>query len=179
MLVVATWLAALAGAGLIASDLVARDAAPPAPAPVAAAPQGADAQLGQRIRTSFGSMSVDYVYRMVGSKTPMGVRTRGAEIPLQVGVSVINLSKKPLPVDRSLLTLRDGRGRLVTGRLPGGRIGPLRQHRLTLRYAVPAGAQLPLLEIRDPAGGEPTTVALGPTKGLYELDVRTHLPRRP
>jgi hypothetical protein len=176
--VVTTWLAALAGAGVIALGLADRESAPRAAAPAPAA-GGPDAQVGQRIKTSFGTMSVDYVYRLTGADRPMGVAPRRGEIPVQIGVSVMNLGRKPLAVDPSMMQLRDGRGSLVVGRLRGNRLEPLSQHRFTLRYAVPARAQLPLLEIRDPAGGRPTTVGLGARKDLFELDVRTHLPTRP
>ena len=171
-----TWLAALAGGGVLVAENV--DTAPSRQA-VAPTSQGTTAIVGQRIRTSFGSMSVDYAYRLTGSSKPMGVSARDGRIPLQVGVTLTNMSKRPLPVGPGLFRLPDGAGRVVVGRLPGNAVEPLSQHRVTLRYAAPAGAQLAPLEVRDPAGGAPLRVELGASRELYELDVRTHRPTPP
>ena len=172
-----TWLAALAGGGVLVAENI--ETAPSRQAAAPAAKSGALAIVGQRISTSFGSMSVDYAYRLTGSSKPMGVIAGRGEIPLQVGVTVTNMSKQPLPVGPGMFRLPDAAGRVVVGRLPGGRIESLSQHRLTLRYAAPAGAQLPPLEVRDPAGGAALRVDLGASSELYELDVRTHRPTKP
>jgi hypothetical protein len=172
--VATVWAAAAAGGVLAVVALATHDAAGPA-SPAAPAARQPGPKVGDRLETSFGSLSVDYVVRLVGTDTPMGVRVGAREIPVQIGVTMTNLEHRSVRITPQAFRL-PGAGQSIVdvGRLPGDRLEALRAHRWTLRYAAPAGAALPALQITDPGRPSPVAVALGSPKGLVELDVTTH-----
>jgi hypothetical protein len=167
LLLALVWLGAFAGAVLSAVALLDR------PAPAAQLEQ-ADAG-GKRIATSFGSMSVDYVVRLTGDRAPMGVEVGAGEIPIQVGVTFLNVEDRPLRFSPSMLRLPGAaRGAVDVGRLPGGAVRARGAHRFVLRYAIPDAARLPALRFRDPSGAQTVSVPLGRRAGLGRLNVASH-----
>jgi len=167
--------AALAVAITLAANGASNEAAVPArpaagPAPVSSAADGS------RLRTSFGTVSVDYAVRLVGSRRPMGVDVPAGHLPVQVAVTVTNLEERPIVVDDELLSLAPvAGGGMDPGRLADGRLRGLSAHRFVLRYAVARGTALPDLVVRDPARQAPLHLALrGRADGLSTLDVTTH-----
>jgi hypothetical protein len=173
VLVAAVWTAAVAGAVLGMVALVTDDEAPPPERAVSAAP--AAPRVGDRVETSFGTMSVDYVARMVGGTAPMGVRTERGEVAIQVGVTLTNLERTPLRYRPSLFRVKGGRnGAIAPGRLIDGAVQPLSAHRFTVRYAVPATGLLPPLVFRDPGNDAPVNVPLGRLVDVGTLDVADH-----
>ena len=172
-LVAVVWAAAVAGAVLGVVALVTDDGTPPIERAVSAAP--AAPKVGDRVETSFGTMSVDYVARMIGGSAPMGVRTERGEIPIQVGVTLTNLERTPLRYRPSLFEVKGGRnGAIAPGRLVDGAVQPLSAHRFTLRYAVPGTGLLPPLVFRDPGNDAPVNVPLGRLVDLGTVNVADH-----
>jgi hypothetical protein len=167
LLLALVWLGALAGAVLSVVALLDR------PAPAAQLEQ-ADAG-GRRIATSFGSLSVDYVARLTGDRVPMGVKVGAGEIPIQVGVTLVNVEDEALRFSPSMLRLPGAvRGAVDVGRLPGGAVRARGAHRFVLRYAVPDAATLPTLRFRDPSGAAPVSLPLGRSAAMGRLNVATH-----
>jgi hypothetical protein len=168
LLLALVWLGALAGAILSAVALLDRPAAP-------SAAHEAPARGGQRVATSFGSMSIDYVARLVGDRRPMGVRVGPGEIPIQVGVTLTNVEGRSLRWSPSMLRLPGAaRGAVDAGRLPGGAVRARSAHRFVVRAAVPDTAALPSLRFRDPARAAAVVVGLGTQAGMARLDVTSH-----
>ena len=158
----------LAAAVGVGGALVTGGESPQAPAPAPAAQK-----TGLRLPMSFGSVSVDYVGRMIGSNRPMGLRVPRGHLPLQIGVTVVNVTDRPLRVPSDAFSLAAARGGMSFGSLRGGVVPPRTAHRIVLRYAVPERAMLPPLVVRDPAGGSRAAL-LGPTKGLTVVNVAAH-----
>jgi hypothetical protein len=146
----------------------------PAPRPAAPGP-AATASGAPRLETSFGSISVDSVVRLTGSRRPMGVPVGAGELPVQVAVTVTNLGERPLRVPRSMVVLEGARASAIDpGRRTDFRVPALSAHRFVLRSAVADGVLLPDLVVRDPAGDGTLRVALGRTDDLVSLNVATH-----
>jgi hypothetical protein len=168
LLLALAWLGAAAGTVLSVLALLERP--PAAPEQLAAAKAG-----GQRVATSFGSMSVDYVVRLTGDRVPMGVRVGRGELPIQVGVTLVNVSERPLRFDPAMLRLPGAaRGAVDVGRLPGGAVEPRGAHRFVLRYAVPNTATLPTLRFRDPGRRAAVGIPLGRRAAMGLLNVASH-----
>jgi hypothetical protein len=166
----------LAGGLAAAVTLLATDAPDPRATPVAAPAQPSPAGDASRLRTSFGTVSVDYAVRLVGARRPMGLAVPAGHLPVQVGVTVTNLRERPVVVDDGLLSLTPvAGGGMDPGRRTDGRLPGLTAHRFVLRYAVRRDAALPDLVVRDPARDTPLRLALrGQADRLATLDVSTH-----
>jgi len=172
--VVSVWAGAAAGALLGAVSLVTDDS-PSRPGASASASKAKALGLSDRVATSFGSMSVDYAVRLSGGERPMGVQAGRGEIPIQVGVTVTNLQRRPLAITPEMFTLPGAsRGHIAAGALDGGKVKALSAHRILLRYAVPDAATLPRVRFRDPDGRPAIAVALGRRDELGQLNATTH-----
>jgi hypothetical protein len=176
-LVAAAWVGALAGAVLgLVSLLSTKTSSAPAPT------NPGVARIGDHITTSFGTMSVDYVVRLVGAKNPMGVSDAAGQLPVQIAVTLTNLQKRPLHVTPRMFELPAiASGEAEFGAMRGdgtspssGSIASLTAHRVQLRYAVPDAATLPRLKFHDPGARRPVVIALGSSKGLGTLNVVDH-----
>ena len=146
------------------------DARPAAKAPAPSADTG-----GLRLQTSFGSVSVDYVSRMVGSSRPMGLRVPAGRVPVQVGVTVINVKDHPIRLDeRSFRFTEPTPGYVDFGRFTDGTIPAFTAHRVVLRSAVADDAALPNLLVRDARTSSKQVAIGGRPDELSTLDVSTH-----
>ncbi|HEY3018795.1 MAG TPA: hypothetical protein VGJ32_01315 [Solirubrobacteraceae bacterium] len=167
-LVLSVWAGALAGAVIGVAALADRG-----PTRGPAAP--GIAKLHQRVTTSFGTMSVDYVVKLVGAPNPMGLSDAPGQLPIQVGVTLTNLDKRPLRFTPRMFEMpRIATGGVDVGRLEGGRMPSLSQHRFTLRYSIADAASLPRLKFHDPGRAAPVLVELGSSRGLGTLNVLNH-----
>jgi hypothetical protein len=182
LLVAAAWVGAIAG-GVIALASVPDDRAPASGASAAPAASAGSAtgpaEIGRRIPTSFGSMSVDSAARLVGPRSRAGLALGRGDLPLQVGMTFINTSERPIRWSGSLVRLVGASG--VPAIRPGGgdtgtiALRPRTARRLILRFAVPAGgAELPRLELREPGASARTSVSLGSVSSLPAFDHVTH-----
>jgi hypothetical protein len=170
-------LAAAAVGGVLGVTALVSDDPAPAPAPPSdLVPTGPGPQVGKSIRTSFGTLSVDYVVRLIGTSNPMGLKVEPGQVPLQIGVTITNLDeRRSVKIDAAAFRLPGASNGIVdVGRLSGNRVASLRSHRFTLRYSAPAGPTLPTLNISDPGRRTPVAVPLGSMKDLVDLDVVTH-----
>ena len=166
-LVVAVWAGALAGAVLGVVTIAGRGSSGPAAPGVVG--------LHQRVITSFGTMSVDYVVKVVGAPNPMGLSDAPGQLPIQVGVTLTNLAKRPLRYSPRMFEMpKIATGGVDAGRLERGRMPSLSQHRFTLRYSVADAASLPRLVFHDPGRRAPVVVELGSSRHLGTLDVLSH-----
>jgi len=171
-LIAATWVGALAGAVI---GLVSLLNTPTSSAPAPTHP--GVARVGEHITTSFGTMSVDYVVRLVGARNPMGIATGPGQLPVQIAVTLTNLQKRPLRVTPQLFQMPaivSGGGVDSGFGLRNGALKPLSAHRFQLRFAVPDAARLPRLTFRDPGARRPVVIELGSSKGLGTLNVVDH-----
>ena len=173
-LVVLAWGGAIAGAGLIVDGLTSPDAS--VPAPRATAPVTTGPKVGDRLVTSFGTVSVDYVARLTGGPRPMGVKVAPGQLAIQVGVTLTNVERTPVRWTPAMFRVPGAASAAIDlGRLPGDAVRPLRAHRFILRYAVADAATLPRLRFRDPgAPGKTLDVALGRRADLGTLNAVTH-----
>src|SRR4051812_25881091 len=120
-------------------------------------------------------MSVAYVVRLPGARRPMGVRVGRGELPIQVGVTLTNVTERPLRFDAAMLRLPGAaRGAVDVGRLPGGTVRARGAHRFVLRYAVPDAATLPALRFHDPQDRAAVRIPLGTRAGMGQLNVASH-----
>jgi hypothetical protein len=176
LLVGLVWIGCLAGAVLSMIALAHRPApASPGDQIVAAQRPSAPGAVGQRLTTSFGSMSVDYVVRLVGDRKPMGVTVGRGEMAIQLGVTLTNVERRALRFSPTMFQLPGAaRGAVDVGRLPGDAVPARRAHRFVVRYAVPATAALGSLRFRDPGRAAPVVVPLGRRDAMGRLDVTTH-----
>ena len=146
----------------------------------AAAPSAAPSQIvqgsGARLATSFGSVSVDYVFRLIGADNPMGLTPPAGTVPIQVGVTVINTTDKPVPLTKLFATSPVAAETLFEpGSRTDGMLPARSAHRVLLRYSVRDGVALPQLLVRDPAAAQPARVELGKNADeLKTLNVGTH-----
>src|SRR3954471_23115767 len=113
-LVAAAWAGALAGAVIGLVSLLS-DKTSSAPAPT----NPGIARIGDHITTSFGTMSVDYVVRLVGAPNPMGISDAAGQLPVQIAVTMTNLQKRPLKVTPQMFELPTiaSNGAVDSGRL--------------------------------------------------------------
>ena len=109
----AVWAGALAGAVLGVVTIAGRGSSGPAAPGVVG--------LHQRVITSFGTMSVDYVVKVVGAPNPMGLSDAPGQLPIQVGVTLTNLAKRPLRYSPRMFEMpKIATGGVDVGRLEGG-----------------------------------------------------------
>ena len=168
---------ALIAAGASTTAVLIADAGAPDARPAAAAPAPAAADTGGlRLKTSYGSVSVDYVARMVGSSRPMGLRVPEGRVPVQIGVTVLNTKDRPLQLDtNSFRFAKATPGYVDFGRFTDGKLPAYTAHRVVLRSSVVDDTALPNLLVRDPSRTSPMQVALGGRPDeLSTLDVSTH-----
>ena len=173
------WAATLAGAAMSLVALTEDDGTPRAtPAPPGAERADGLRALGDRLPLSFGSASVGGVVRVTGPTSVMGLPVRAGEQVFQAQVTVVNLRREAVVFAPEQLRLRarDGLGAVViaTGSADGGRIEARTPHRFAVRFALPAGAQLPRLSVEDPATGRAALVDLGARDGVGTLDLAEH-----
>ena len=173
---------ALAGAGAVAgatmllgSTTETRQPSVPLVNPTVGA--SGSAEVGDRVTTGFGSMSLDAAVRLTGP-TGTGLTLRRGEIPLQVSVTFVNTSTRPLGDAPSLLRLVPaGGGPAIdpgAGDLATAPLDARTAKRYVLRYAVPAQGALPRLQFSD--RGERTTFSLGDRRSLPGFDHGRHSP---
>ena len=178
-LVAAAWAGALAGAVLLPAPFEGGGnvaATAPAVAPASAADA---AGVGRRIPASFGSISVDSASRLAGPRRAAGVELERGDLPLQVAVTFVNTSERPVRYSPRLFQLLPA-GRTPAVAVTGGdttaqSVRPGSAHRFVLRFALPpGGAALPPLELRDPGDGARTSVPLGSRSALPAFDHVNH-----
>jgi hypothetical protein len=174
MIVVAVWSVALAGGVLGVSALTGRDA--PAPEARHIAGQFNAPRLGGRVVTSFGSLTVSSVERLVGPARAMHLEApaRGMR-PIQLNLTINNLQQRGLAYDAGWFRVIGTRGSYPVGWSSHlGTMVPLSARGVLLRVSVPVGDRLPRLEFRDPAGRAPVRIDLGSAKHLQTFNPATH-----
>jgi hypothetical protein len=173
---------ALAGAGAVAgatmllgSTTETRQPSVPLVSPTVGS--SGPAEVGDRVTTAFGSMSLDAAMRLVGP-TGTGLTLQRGEIPLQVSVTFVNTSKRPVADAPSLLRLVPAAGGPAiepgAGDLATAPLDARSAKRYVLRYAIPAQGALPQLQFSD--RGERTTFSLGDRGSLPGFDHGRHSP---
>jgi hypothetical protein len=132
--------------------------------------------LADRVVTSFGTISVDTVQKMVGPTGAMHIVVPPGQLPIQVYVTLNNLQRRSLVFREDWFRLVGARTAYSVGwstKIPP--LEGLSTKRVLLRFAVAPGARLPRLEFRDPAGGrKPIRVDLGETRNLVIFNPATH-----
>jgi hypothetical protein len=174
----AVWAAALGGGVIGATTLARHHGAGPA-LPLHAVVRDATApKLGGRVPTSFGSIAVNQVERLVGPSGPttaMHVSVPHGAVGVQVSLIANNIQPHAVVFHRRAFTMVDG-----TGRYPVGWVSRIRllraqtTHTFLLRFAIPPAAQLPRLEYRDAKTGMRTLIALGSAQHLVTFNPSTH-----
>jgi hypothetical protein len=173
LVVAAVWAAALTGGVLGVAALIGKDGSPPSPHP--RAQQAHAPGLGDRVLTSFGSLSMNSVQTLVGPQRAMHMRVPRGLQPIQVMVTLNNLQHRPLRYDSGWFRLVDARGAYAVGySSPIRKLSALSTKGVLLRFTVPPGARLPRLEYRDPAGRAPVLVNLPSADVLQTFNPATH-----
>jgi hypothetical protein len=174
LIVAGVWSAALAGGILGVSALSDRHA--PAPVSPHVGEQFNAPRLGGRVPTSFGSLTVSSVQRLVGPARAMHLDSvpRGMR-PIQLNLTINNLRQRSLAYGAGWFRLTGARGSYPVGwNSRMGTMAPLSTRGVLLRVSVPVGDRLPQLEFRDPAGRAPVRIDLGSAQGLQTFNPATH-----
>ena len=176
----AAWAAALVG-GVIGATTLARhhDAAPRSPYPAHFGVADATApKLGGRVDTSFGSIAVNQVERLVGSSgraTAMHLTVPRGMVPVQVSLMANNIQRHGIVFHRGAFTMVGPAGRYPVGWVSRIRVLRAQTTRtFPLRFVIPPAAQLPRLEYRDAKTGMRTLIALGSARHLVTFNPATH-----
>ena len=169
--VAVAWAIALAG-GVLGVTALTDSPAPPSPS----SPQPVRGlELGDRVVTSFGTLSVDTVQKLVGPTGAMHLAVPPGQVPVQVFVTLNNLQRRPLVFRESWFRLAGAGTQYSVGwstKLPP--LEALSTRRVLLRFVIAPGDRLPRLEYRDPAGGKPVRVDLGDARNLATFNPATH-----
>jgi hypothetical protein len=176
-LVATTWAGALGGAVLLVAATLSGGPADDPARGDARATAPVRAEIGGRIPTSFGSVSVDTAARLAGPRSASGLRLARGDLPLQVAVTLVNTSGRPVPYGREnfrLLGVAGAPAIAVGGGDRGQDVDARAARRFILRFAVPPGDVLPQLEVRDPGDGSRATVSLGARAALPIFDHVDH-----
>jgi len=170
--VVAAWAIALTG-GVLGVVALTDSSAPPSPS----SPQPVRGLgLGDRVVTSFGTLSVDTVQKLVGPTGAMHVAVPPGQLPVQVFVTLNNLQRRPLVFNEKWFRLVGPGTSYTVGwstKIPP--LEALSTRRVLLRFVIPPGNHLPRLEYRDPARNAPVRVELGDARSLVTFNPATHL----
>jgi hypothetical protein len=176
----AVWAAALGG-GVIGATTLARhhDAAPRSPYPAHFGVADATApKIGGRVETSFGSIAVNQVERLVGASGPttaMHLRVPRGTVPVQVQMIANNIERHDILFHRRAFTMVGPAGRYPVGWVSRIRVLRAQTTRtFLLRFLIPPAAQLPRLEYRDSRTGTRTLIALGSAQHLVTFNPATH-----
>jgi hypothetical protein len=175
----AAWAAALAG-GVIGVTALARHhdvARSPYPAHFGVADATAP-KVGGRVVTSFGSIAVNQVERLVGATGPttaMHLTVPRGMVPVQVQLIANNIQRHGLVFHRRAFTMVGPAGRYPVGWVSRIRVLRAQTTRtFLLRFAIPPAARLPRLEYRDSRTGVRTLIALGGAQHLVTFNPATH-----
>src|SRR3954471_1358709 len=113
LVVAAIWAAALTGGVLGVAALIGNDAS--SPPPHSRAERAHALGLGDRVLTSFGSLSMNSVQSLIGPQRAMHMTVPRGLTPIQLLVTLNNLQRRPLSYDRDWFRLVDARGTYPVG----------------------------------------------------------------
>jgi|tagenome__1003787_1003787.scaffolds.fasta_scaffold20396773_2 hypothetical protein len=176
----AVWAAALGG-GVIGATTLARGHHDAARSPYPAHFGVADAtapKIGGRVVTSYGSIAVNQVERLVGPTGPttaMHLRVPRGMVPVQVQLIANNIERHGIVFHRRAFTMVGPSGRYPVGWVSRIRVLRAQTTRtFLLRFVIPPAARLPRLEYRDAQTGMRTLIALGSARHLVTFNPVTH-----
>ena len=135
-------------------------------------------KVGGRVVTSFGSIAVNQVERLVGATGPttaMHLTVPRGMVPVQVQLIANNIQRHGLVFHRGAFTMVGPAGRYPVGWVSRIRVLRAQTTRtFLLRFVIPPAARLPRLEYRDSRTGMRTLIALGSAQHLVTFNPATH-----